>query len=411
MQEDSINLIQSFKDIVGVEISDEEASKYVKMGKGNIELSLNYYFNKKQKTQAINAQKEQLSSNWFQKLNEGSKSQFQVEKMIKELKDTYRKPVESSITNSGNKNVDKIKVSTQPRLSSPHQHPPPPIHQSPIHQPPIRQPPIRQPPIQQPPIQQPPIHQPPIQQPPIQQLPTHQIPIYKPSSQDKENVVSEARIYTRSSGNVDEGESRNPGNECNVEDKILSSAAKLDSLITENKLENIEEQINNVAVNSQENYDVDYDNQSLLMLSKVDEERNDNVNKKKWISLTSKSQSQTEIQNNIINPITMNQYEPDIIVEEAASEPIESVELSQFLYKKAVTNVNRKRKFNDLVHMPIDKKDKNNVIEDNVIDNNESEILKIWPKLLGTIIAQAHIIFSSKLNMKEGIFNSLKDEC
>ena len=74
---------EDFVAIAG-DVTLEDAEKYLKMGKNNLELALNYYFNKKDKTfKPYEEPAKPLTL--FQKLQEGGKKQERVEKMVKDL--------------------------------------------------------------------------------------------------------------------------------------------------------------------------------------------------------------------------------------------------------------------------------------------------------------------------------------
>ena len=98
-------LIKEFKKIIS-EIDDSEALKYIHMGKGNLNLALNYYFNSQAKLSNKNCQ--QTSNNVFSQLMEGSKNQSKLEKIFNTLKQDYKKPIQSSIsTNNFNEKNPK----------------------------------------------------------------------------------------------------------------------------------------------------------------------------------------------------------------------------------------------------------------------------------------------------------------
>lgn len=93
-------LVQQFKNIIS-DISDTEAFKYIQMGKGNLNLALNYYFNSQSK---LAKTQQQSSKNVFSELMEGAKNQSKLEKIFNSLKQDYKKPIQSSITNN---NIEK----------------------------------------------------------------------------------------------------------------------------------------------------------------------------------------------------------------------------------------------------------------------------------------------------------------
>ena len=71
------------------------------MAKGNLNLALNYYYNSIAKQNLKNSRKtipNQTSA--FSHLIESSKNQAKLEKIYKDLKKEYSKPVQSSITSS-----------------------------------------------------------------------------------------------------------------------------------------------------------------------------------------------------------------------------------------------------------------------------------------------------------------------
>lgn len=93
-------LVQQFKNIIS-DISDTEAFKYIQMGKGNLNLALNYYFNSQNK---LAKSQQQSSKNVFSELMEGAKNQSKLEKIFNSLKQDYKKPIQSSITSN---NIEK----------------------------------------------------------------------------------------------------------------------------------------------------------------------------------------------------------------------------------------------------------------------------------------------------------------
>lgn len=74
------SLVSSFMSIAGV--TEGEAQRFLKMGKNNLEAALNYFFNKKGKDEKSG----QKPTNAFDKLQQGSKNQANLEKTIKTLK-------------------------------------------------------------------------------------------------------------------------------------------------------------------------------------------------------------------------------------------------------------------------------------------------------------------------------------
>jgi len=110
------DLINEFKIIAGGQVSDEEAIKYLKMGKNNLESALNYYFNKKAKTEK--PPEPQKPTNIFQQLQEGSKKQAKVERIIKDLRNEYSKSIMPSSGPSSVKNTpDSLKVTPNPKAT------------------------------------------------------------------------------------------------------------------------------------------------------------------------------------------------------------------------------------------------------------------------------------------------------
>jgi len=104
-------LIDSFISIVGNEVTEDEAERFLKMGKNNLEAALNYFFNKKVKSEKPAAQP---PSNAFQKLQQGSKKQAHVERIIKDLRhDFSSKEIQPSNINL-DKPPDTLKVSKYP---------------------------------------------------------------------------------------------------------------------------------------------------------------------------------------------------------------------------------------------------------------------------------------------------------
>ncbi len=75
---------EEFAAIAG-DVSLEDAERYLKMGKNNLELALNYFFNKKDKTTKPPPEEAPKPMTLLQKLQEGNKKQAHVEKLVKEL--------------------------------------------------------------------------------------------------------------------------------------------------------------------------------------------------------------------------------------------------------------------------------------------------------------------------------------
>jgi len=75
---------EEFAAIAG-DVSLEDAERYLKMGKNNLELALNYFFNKKDKTTKPPPEESPKPMTLMQKLQEGGKKQAHVEKLVKEL--------------------------------------------------------------------------------------------------------------------------------------------------------------------------------------------------------------------------------------------------------------------------------------------------------------------------------------
>ena len=92
---DNTSLLLEFKNIIS-NITDDDALKYIKMGKGNINLALNYYFNNQTKLQK-KASLESQNKTVFSELMEGAKNQSKLEKIFNNLKQDYTKPIQSSI--------------------------------------------------------------------------------------------------------------------------------------------------------------------------------------------------------------------------------------------------------------------------------------------------------------------------
>lgn len=115
----SSEAIQEFMLIAGDNVSYDEAEKYLKMGKGNMEAALNYFFNKKDK--APKPSEPEKPRNIFEQLTEGSKNQAKVEKIIKELRKDYTKPIQPASnppsTQTSAKKIPDLKVTPYPNVS------------------------------------------------------------------------------------------------------------------------------------------------------------------------------------------------------------------------------------------------------------------------------------------------------
>lgn len=110
MSSDEI-LVASFISIAGEDITVDEAKRYLKMGKNNLEAALNYFFNKKIKSEKSTPPP---PANAFQMLQQGSKKQAHVEKIIKDLKQDFQSnDIEPSKLNP-HKTPDSLKVSKYP---------------------------------------------------------------------------------------------------------------------------------------------------------------------------------------------------------------------------------------------------------------------------------------------------------
>ena len=73
----------------------EDADKYLKMAKHNLEMALNYYFNKKDKV-IKPSQSQQQPMTLLQKLQDGSRKQSHVEKIVKDLTNEVSKSKRTS---------------------------------------------------------------------------------------------------------------------------------------------------------------------------------------------------------------------------------------------------------------------------------------------------------------------------
>ena len=104
---------EEFAAIAG-DVSLEDAERYLKMGKNNLELALNYFFNKKDKTTKPPPEEAPKPMTLLQKLQEGNKKQAHVEKIVKELTTDF-----SKLGKSSDKNEQKNKKSTATKYTSP----------------------------------------------------------------------------------------------------------------------------------------------------------------------------------------------------------------------------------------------------------------------------------------------------
>lgn len=95
-----------FISIVG-EATLDEAEKYLKMGKGSLEMALNYYYNKKDKTikpsQSSQSSQSQQPLTLMQKLQEGNKKQAHMEKIVKDLTSGFGRSNSKIQSNDNNK--------------------------------------------------------------------------------------------------------------------------------------------------------------------------------------------------------------------------------------------------------------------------------------------------------------------
>ena len=85
-------IYDDFRSIAGENVSSEEIDKYLRFGKGDLNLALNYYFNRLAKSN-----KNKNEQNAFAELMEGSRNMARVEKIVKELRADYSQPVKSAI--------------------------------------------------------------------------------------------------------------------------------------------------------------------------------------------------------------------------------------------------------------------------------------------------------------------------
>ena len=75
-------------------LSDSDISKYLIWGKGNFEMSLNYYYNSKAKTESLleeSRPKEKVSA--WEKLRDGANKEKKTQMFIEELRREYDLPV------------------------------------------------------------------------------------------------------------------------------------------------------------------------------------------------------------------------------------------------------------------------------------------------------------------------------
>ncbi|CAD8102728.1 unnamed protein product [Paramecium sonneborni] len=84
-------LVQQIIAISGGQLNEEKAKQYLRYGKNDIELALNYYY------QAEERKKRQQPTAATVKLMEGAKKQQQLEKILKDLNQEYQKPIEQCL--------------------------------------------------------------------------------------------------------------------------------------------------------------------------------------------------------------------------------------------------------------------------------------------------------------------------
>ncbi|CAD8173135.1 unnamed protein product [Paramecium pentaurelia] len=84
-------LVQQMIAISGGQLNEEKAKQYLKYGKNDLELALNYYY------QAEERKKRQQPTLACTKLMEGAKKQQQLEKILKDLNQEYKKPIEECL--------------------------------------------------------------------------------------------------------------------------------------------------------------------------------------------------------------------------------------------------------------------------------------------------------------------------
>ena len=97
--------VQQFREIAGSQLSDVEVEKYLKWGKGDLTVALSYFFNKQEKKveQSQQVAREELpsakslGSSAFDQLYEGSKKHRELEKVVNEMRETHKRPIESAV--------------------------------------------------------------------------------------------------------------------------------------------------------------------------------------------------------------------------------------------------------------------------------------------------------------------------
>lgn len=87
------SLIDQFIAIAGETCTREDAEKFLKMSKGSVEIGLNYFYNKIEKTEKKPSSESKVNKDAFSRLKEGSVRQAQLEKVIKEVRKNYYQPV------------------------------------------------------------------------------------------------------------------------------------------------------------------------------------------------------------------------------------------------------------------------------------------------------------------------------
>lgn len=113
--------VQTFRIITDDQsLSDNEIKKYLQWGKGNLEQALNYYFRKKEKTQAQTptqnttppAKQEERKptekANLFEKMKTASLRQKQTENFINQIRKQYELPI-TKASKRTSKSQDKNK--------------------------------------------------------------------------------------------------------------------------------------------------------------------------------------------------------------------------------------------------------------------------------------------------------------
>lgn len=107
--------------IVG-EATLEDAEKYLKMGKNSLEMALNYYYNKKDKTiKPSQSSQSQQPLTLMQKLQEGNKKQAHMEKIVKDLTSGFGRSnskVQASDNNGKKKSPTKKETVSHSQASS-----------------------------------------------------------------------------------------------------------------------------------------------------------------------------------------------------------------------------------------------------------------------------------------------------